>query len=52
MNPRWTSIQNILEAEWDELEEYCWHDVEGFVHLYKASGHYLEGQGDVGGNEG
>lgn len=28
-------------GEWEELEEYCWHDVEALIPLYKAREDYL-----------
>ena len=30
------------EREWAELEEYCWHDVEALIPLFKAREGYLE----------
>ena len=29
------------KEQWEELEEYCWHDVEALIPLYKAREDYL-----------
>ena len=30
--------------QWNELEDYCWHDVEALRPLYEARSSYLEGK--------
>lgn len=34
--------ESVSDAEWEEVVEYCWHDVEALVPLYKARKEYLE----------
>ncbi len=36
------NCQNPTASEWDELVQYCWHDVEALAPLYKARMGYLE----------
>jgi hypothetical protein len=30
------------DSQWEDIEEYCWHDVEALVPLYKAREDYLK----------
>ena len=35
------NTEHPTKEQWEELEEYCWHDVEALIPLYKAREDYL-----------
>jgi len=34
--------EHVSDSEWEEVVDYCWHDVESLVPLYKKRLNYLE----------